>query len=186
MNMNRKTQKNLPLPWSSEELKAAAPDPDLVRELRTAVHEAVKEEREALSQCESFLKLLSPAQPSFALIRRLRLAMDGTASPVHGWMRGLFRTRWIGACAAAVALLLVVGAAVKFLFPVAKAPDPQMGRRIIALEEGKVKWNREQGAPYSLDRLLYQDKFVMNDDEGGCVVVSVPNRCQVPVLEEVI
>lgn len=94
--------------------------------------------------------------------------------------------RWIGACAAAAALLLVVGAAVKFLFPVAKAPDPQMGRRIIALEEGKVKWNREQGAPYSLDRVLYQDKFVMNDDEGGVVVVSVPNRCQVSVLEEVI
>lgn len=160
--------------------------PEALQErLLTAMQQASQEEAEC-REMEQLLRRLKPAGMPARLVGLLGVQMFVESQQQrHGGRRRAYWRRG-GAAAAAVLLFGVVGATL--LVPrhavAESAPQGLVSRNVIETQKtSRVEW-RHGEAPVRHYEVVYEDSFVLEDDEDTTLIIQVPNRTEVEIEED--
>lgn len=153
--------------------------------LLAAMQQAADEEHEN-REVEQMLRRLKPAAMPARLVGQLGVQMYVEAQQVASAPRRYAWWRSGAVAGIAAALMVVVG--IPMLIPgnaVAEA-DRQglVSRNVIdARGAGRVEW-RLGAAPVRRYEVIYEDVFVLEDDEDTTTIIQVPSRTEVEIEED--
>lgn len=162
-------------------MKAALLPPALEKRLLAAMCTASAEE-EALQRTEAQLRRLTPAPVPLGALGRMGVAMYMAAAAKR------IRERWLHHAAAVVAVCCVAGGICAINTAVAvNAPEGLVSRSVIDTHDNqRVNWS-EDGLPTRTYDVIYEDTFVLSDDENGATyTVRVPSTISVTVPEDIL
>ena len=166
-------------------MKAALLPPALEKRLLAAMCTASAEEAE-LQRTEAQLRRLTPAPVPLGALGRMGVAMYMAAAAKR--IRGFAGKRWLHHAAAVVAVCCVAGGICAINTAVAvNAPEGQVSRSVIDTHDNqRVNWS-EDGLPTRTYDVIYEDTFVLSDDENGATyTVRVPSTISVTVPEDIL
>lgn len=154
--------------------------------LLAAMQQAADEEHEN-REVEQMLRRLKPAAMPARLVGQLGVKMYVEAQQAAPVAPRRY-TRWRSGAVAGIAAALMAAVGIPMLIPgnaVAEA-DRQglVSRNVIdARGTGRVEW-RLGAAPVRRYEVIYEDVFVLEDDEDTTTIIQVPSRTEVEIEED--
>lgn len=161
----------------------AAPLPEALHARLLAAMQEASAEEAALRRTEEELHRLSPAAMPLHMMGRLGMNMYVAAAKPK---RRLGDYRWLYHTAAAILLCCTItGFALYGNAAADSAPQGLVTRGVLdSHEDETVIWN-EDSTPMRSYEVIYEDYFVMEDDDAT-ITVRVPNTTQITIPAEIL
>ena len=156
----------------------------LQKRLLEAMQQAADEEHEC-REVEQLLRRMQPAAMPARLVGQLGVQMYVASAQASR----KYRFSWgRGSAVAGIAAALLAAVGLPLLLPgnaVAEGDNQGLVSRnvIDARGTGRVEW-RHGETPVRRYEVLYEDSFMLDDEEGATMIIQVPCKTEVEVEEE--